>query len=99
MKQIRQGDVLFEKINAFPKGIKEKNKTIALGEATRHSHRFESENVLVFEDSNKQQFVDIREDSEIIHEEHENILIPKGKWKVVLQQEYDLTDGVRNVLD
>ena len=79
--------------------MKEKNKILAEGEATGHMHRFESPQALVFADSNGNQFVDLKEKSSLIHEEHSQIAVPKGKYKVVIQREVDLLGKVRQVMD
>lgn len=96
---IRQGDVLLERIDSLPKNIKEKDKVLALGEATGHSHRFESSTAKVFVDNNGKQFVETEQETELIHEEHENIVVPAGVWAVRQQREYDIQEGVRQVLD
>ncbi len=99
MKQIRQGDVLFEKIESLPEGLKEKDKVIALGEVTGHSHRFESENVNVFADKSGQQFCQLQKPAECVHEEHKNVTIPSGIWRVINARELDLSGEVRQVTD
>lgn len=100
VKLIRQGDVLLVEVSQLPKGLKEKDKTIAFGEATGHHHRFETEQVQVFVDGSEQQFVQVKKPSKLIHEEHQELEIPKGNFKVVLQREFDvLNDSVRKVMD
>ena len=96
----RQGDCLLIPIDKLPTEIKKKDKTIAYGEITGHHHRFESKSVQVFEDVSNNQFVQVESPSKLIHEEHKELEIPKGNYKVVLQREYDLvSDSVRNVMD
>lgn len=46
----RHGDVIFVKINELPNGKLDKTKTLALGEATGHSHRLEGEGQVIFFD-------------------------------------------------
>lgn len=99
INQIRQGDVLLERINEMPKNLKEKDKILAYGEVTGHKHLFDSGHVLVFENESKEQFVEAKQEAILKHEEHKAMTIPKGKWKVVLQREYDLLSGVRQVMD
>jgi len=100
MKFIRQGDVGLIRIDNLPNEIFEKDKVLALGEVTGHSHRFENNQVQVFADSQGQQFVDVKKKSKLIHEEHKHLDIPKGVYKVVIQREYDiLSDNIRQVLD
>ena len=95
----RQGDVGLLKIQEFPKGLNKKDNVLALGEVTGHSHRFESKQQLVFQDESGQQFVNLKQPQKLIHEEHAHLEIPKGKFKVVLQREFDLVEGIRQVLD
>jgi len=97
--KIRQGDVLLTKISKLPKGLVKKDKVIALGEVTGHSHRFESEAVCVFKDKKGKQYVDVQQEAELVHEEHENLQIPKGKYVVSPQREVDLLGQVRQVMD
>ncbi|MFW9927940.1 MAG: hypothetical protein ACFFD1_00950 [Candidatus Thorarchaeota archaeon] len=100
MKTYRQGDVLLVEINKLPKNLKEKDKTIAYGEITGHHHRFKSKQVQVFVDDENQQFVQIKKPSKLVHEEHSELEIPKGDFKVILQREYDiLEENIRQVLD
>ena len=99
MKKIyRQGDIALIPVKEFPANLNEKDKVIAVGESTNHSHRFESEQVSVFTDG-KQQFVNVKSPSRLIHEEHHELEIPSGKYKVVLQKEFDISQQVRQVLD
>lgn len=98
-EMFRQGDVLLVKIDKLPSGLKEKDKILAYGEVTGHRHQFSSEQVCVFENEQKQQFVDVQEDSPLLHEEHNIIQVPKGVYKVVLQREFDIIAGVRQVMD
>jgi len=97
---IRQGDVFLKKINELPKELKQKeDKIIAWGEVTGHKHRFESDNVLVLVDNEGKQYVDVKQESELVHEEHKNLVIPKGLYEVIIQRELDIIEGVRQVVD
>lgn len=99
---IRQGDVLLVKIKRLPSGLSKKNKILAYGEATGHHHRFNEldDNVIVFTDVSGRQFVQIfKQESELAHEEHENIKVRSGIWEVRLQREYDIVEGIKRVLD
>ena len=97
-KMWRQGDVLLRQIQTFPKGLKEKDKILAHGEVTFHTHRFEDEHTKVLTDGN-QQYVVLEQPAELIHEEHESLEIPKGVYEVVIQREYDVVEGARRVMD
>ena len=100
MKQIyRQGDILLISIESLPENLKEKDKTIAEGETHGHSHKFTSEQVQVFEDDSGNQFVEIQQESKLIHEEHAELAISEGTYFVVQQREFDILDGLSNVQD
>lgn len=97
---IRQGEVMLIRINEFPKKLKEKDKILAYGEITNHKHRFETNQVQVFADESGQQFVQVKKPSQLIHEEHQALEIPKGNYKVVLQREFDMVENfAKQVLD
>lgn len=97
--QIRQGDVLLEQISKLPKGLKQKDKILAYGETTGHKHQFVSELATVFEDKLRKQFVELKEQSILEHEEHTKIALPKGVYKVTIQREFDIVEGTRQVMD
>lgn len=82
----QQGDVLLFKVNKIPANLKErKDQTVAFGEVTGHSHRMKGK-AKVF-NKNKDTFVDVSEPSNIEHEEHKPIKIPKGKYKIKIVKE------------
>jgi hypothetical protein len=98
--QIRQGDVLLKRISKLPEDVTEKNKTIAYGELTGHHHRFENKEARVFRNDQGTQYVQLDLESELIHEEHENLMVPAGTYQVVIQRELDLMNQrIRNVVD
>jgi len=97
--KIRQGDVLLIEIDKLPANLIEKDKTLAYGEVTGHSHRFENSAVCVFKDAKEQQYVQVEEESTLIHEEHAYAQVPKGIYEVRIQREVDLLGEVRQVLD
>lgn len=99
MECYRQGDVMLVKITKLPSKLKEKDKILALGEVTGHKHQFRSNQVQVFADEQKQQFVKLHKPARLEHEEHQHLEIPKGVFKVVLQREFDILEGTRTVLD
>lgn len=99
-KMYRQGDLLIVQITRMPKGLEEKDKVLALGESTNHKHQFISPQVQVFRDNNNQQFIQVKQKSQLLHEEHAVLEVPRGRYKVVLQREFDiLSDQVRTVMD
>ena len=97
MKLARQGDVLLVEVATIPGGCKKKDLTIAYGEVTGHHHTFDSGECLV--SSTGQQYVQLENPANLTHQEHDTITFQPGKDKVVLQREYDLVEGVRQVMD
>lgn len=96
---IRQGDILLKKISKIPKGLKKReDKTIALGKVTGHHHSFNGL-VNIYGERGVEQYADVKQESVLEHQEHKHILIPKGKYKVIQQREFDLVEGVRSVTD
>ena len=96
---IRQGDVLLETVDEIPKGSKVKDdKILAYGEVTGHHHRFETPQVTVYAQGDTQYAV-VDKESTLMHEEHENLQVPKGIYKVKIQREFDLMTGIRQVYD
>lgn len=99
-KIVRQGDILLKPIEEFPSNLKKKDLVLAYGEATGHMHQFiDPMAVSVFESLSSQQFVDVIEDSMLTHQEHNDLLVPKGKYEVINQREVDLSEEIRRVID
>lgn len=97
-KIYRQGDVLLRQIREIPKGMPKKDEILAYGEVTGHKHRLMG-SVQVFGKIGEQQFADIEEETELVHEEHDTLKIPKGKYQVIQQREFDVVEGSRQVMD
>jgi hypothetical protein len=87
----RQGDLLIKKINKLPKKLKKRDSDIILeGEVTGHSHRIL--NGTIYERGwvgPGSLFIEAKENTQIIHEEHQSIEIPAGIYEVIRQREYD----------
>ena len=96
-ENIWQGDIGLKRIHELPMNLKEKNKILAYGEATGHHHSFSTAKVMV--DNNGNQFAVLEQPDTLNHQEHNPIIIPKGIYRVIRQREYDLTEGVRQVMD
>lgn len=94
----RQGDVLLRRVNEVNGTKVNHNGILAYGEVTGHKHVLSGLGVQFFESSG-QVAVEIPEVAELVHEEHEKLTIPKGKYEVIIQREFDLVEGVREVLD
>jgi hypothetical protein len=94
---IRHGDVNLIKIKTLPSGLKQKDNILAYGEITGHRHVINGEcKVMVDTDGN--QYVDC-EEATLSHEEHKQLQITKGFYRVVPAREIDLVGAVRQVMD
>lgn len=98
----RHGDVDILPIDTLPKGLKKaSNKVLALGEVTGHSHRFtENSLVDVFLASDGLKYLQVHQPSPLIHEEHNEIMILPGTYKVEIEREYSYEDEeLKKVVD
>lgn len=97
----QQGDVLLKKINSLPDGeIKKENKIIlAEGEATGHCHAMTGNLSVMKKDG--EVFVKVDgEQAEVIHQEHDAILIDPGIYKIEKVREYDhFAEEAREIAD
>ncbi len=100
-KKYRQGDCLLVEVKTFPEGLVKKNNVIAEGEVAGHFHKFPSDQVEVFENKEGQQYIQVNKTAaDLIHEEHDTLQVPKGKYQLVMQREFDVVEEVtRQVLD
>ena len=97
----RQGDVLIMPVKSIPQTKKVTNKvTLALGEVTGHHHTIECGAVGYADDeANLAEYFEVNSDTaELTHQEHDTIVIPKGKYRSVIQSEYT-PEAIRNVAD
>ncbi len=86
--QIRQGDLLFVKIERIPERVKKTDHLIlAEGETTGHMHQILTDTAELYEDGNVA-FLKVLSESEVVHEEHVTIILPKGFFKIIRQREY-----------
>jgi len=103
-KLFRQGDVLLERIDKLPKGVKNqrvKGKVVlAYGEVTGHHHAIHKGKVKVFRHPETQAtYIEVAEAiAALTHEEHAPILLDPGFYKVDIQREYS-PEEIRNVQD
>lgn len=98
MKFYRQGDVGLQQIDKLPKGLKViKSLVLVLGEATGHKHQLKTGRV--FQDDKGLMFLKLAKATELIHEEHQTIKLPKGFYSIIRQREYVMTDMVRTIVD
>jgi hypothetical protein len=104
MKQTtyRQGDVLLVKTRSTERkslvAATKGSRVLAYGEVTGHKHVLSGDRA-EFYDNQGTVLVNLPVGGELVHEEHSAIQLPKGTYKVVLQREHDLVQGVRAVMD
>ena len=99
----RQGDVLIERISTIPKTAK---KTVSIngriilahGEATGHHHSVDADAADWWKTEEGDQFVTVKEPTEVVHQEHAPIPLAPGKYRVRRQREYFPAE-IRNVAD
>lgn len=103
-KIYRQGDVMIKKVESasFKAASVKKNNVIAEGEVTGHAHRITHGEVKLYVNNLLESIgLSIVSDTAVIsHEEHEDIVLPKGDYDIKIQREYDwFAQEVRNVAD
>lgn len=100
----RQGDVLIVKVSSIPKGLKEIAReggkiVLAHGEATGHSHAIDMPSAkFVINEQTRERYLTLDKVGFLRHEEHAEIKLPAGKYKVIQQVEYTGRD-YRAVVD
>lgn len=101
--QLRQGDVMLERIAELPKNVKRVNAEngrliVARGEVTGHAHAVAEEMGEMYVDESGRIYLQIETETEIKHEEHAAIPLPPGVYVYTPQREYT-PDAIRNVAD
>ena len=87
----RQGDIFIARADSIPAAaIKQSSGVLAEGELTGHRHRVEQlDGVMVYEHRGEL-YLDVEgEQAAVVHEEHGTIPLPRGKYRVWRQREYD----------
>lgn len=91
----RQGDVLIVPVKQIPDGLKtvplENGRMVLMhGEATGHAHVIEGEAVFLAADLKEMEgrFLQVEAESTLVHDEHDAITIPSGRYEVRRQREY-----------
>ena len=87
----RQGDIFIASADLIPAAaIQQSTGVLAEGELTGHRHRVEQlDDVTVYE-HRSQFYLEVEgERTAVVHEEHGTIELPRGKYRVWRQREYD----------
>jgi len=101
MNIYRHGDVLLKQIKVLPENKKElKDKTLAYGEVTGHSHRFEDPAQIKRYAVDGKTYLEVLNTGTLIHEEHKPLIIEKGIYEQIAEREYDpFIESARTVID
>lgn len=105
-KTYRQGDVLITEVKHIPAGLKpiprEQGRVVlAHGEVTGHAHVIDSDHALFLgadlEDM-ADRFLRVEQECQVVHDEHDTIVLPPGDYRIVRQREYSPQE-IRRVTD
>jgi hypothetical protein len=103
MEAYRQGDVSIIAVSnpLAPKGRRIKEPVLARGELSGHAHRIVQGKVQLYQLATGLLYLRVlSEFAKLYHEEHEDIVLPRGDYEVRRQREFDWVGmGVRNVAD
>lgn len=97
----RQGDVLLVRVASLPLGAEQEKAddsiVLAYGEVTGHAHRISTAGASAYQWQGDR-LIEIREPSDLVHEEHAPIHLKPGVYKLVQQREYT-PERIRRVAD
>ena len=105
MKAYRQGDVSIMAVKGMPKKAKrvKGEPILARGEVTGHAHRMVEGKVRLYQLAGLLYLRVLSEFAKLYHEEHTDIVLPRGDYQINRQREYDwfstARGGVRYVAD
>ena len=105
-RQYRQGDVLLcaraeIPVTATPVSGDDDRVIVAFGELTGHAHAFAAHHARLFRDEpSGRSFVAIAKGgAALLHEEHDPIHVPEGRYELIRQREYATQQQPRYVAD
>lgn len=100
MLKFQQGDVIIRQIDYNIDGEELDHLTLAIGEASGHSHRITDGLAKLIIMDNLLHLKIFSESARLSHEEHNEIVLPKGNYIVRTVREYDpFEDEIRQVRD
>ncbi len=98
----RQGDIFIESVGTIPAhAVKQLDLVLAEGEATGHRHRVDvsSGSADLFAQGGQLFLRVLTDDANVVHDEHDTVVLPRGNYRVWRQREYDPTvHGSRRVV-
>lgn len=88
MRQARQGDLLFVRVDSIPEHREGRRVSpiLALGESTGHAHVVEDGTVRSVEYEGL--FVESTGKARVVHPEHETVELPEGTYRVIRQRQF-----------
>lgn len=101
----QQGDVCIFEVDGLPEGVtpvKPNNGvyTLALGEATGHSHTVCVDDCKMFESADHTLFMVVEKETEVRHQEHKRIKMKPKTYKIGIVREADpFTEEINKVRD
>lgn len=100
----QQGDVIITPvvIPTEAKPVEKSDRALAYGEVTGHSHRIKQETsgLVEFLKYQAKTYIRVTAEVELVHEEHNTIVLPPGDYQYAGTQEYDYdTEESRRVAD
>ena len=87
----RHGDVFIEAVKSIPKAAKQlPHCVLAEGEITGHCHEIrEPDTAELWRSGNSLYLRVLAKRATVIHQEHDEIQLPKGHYRVWIQREYE----------
>jgi hypothetical protein len=90
---ILHGDVIIERINSLPNDFnnykKVEDNCLAHGELTGHMHKLFGDEFELKEDTNNIKYLRLVKPIALRHQEHREITLPPGEYRIGIQREYD----------
>jgi len=102
MEAYRQGDVVVTKAEIPKEATLSNTVVLAEGEATGHAHRIAKGKAQIYYQAvlGLMYLRVLSDHATIGHEEHEDMVLPRGEYHVHVQREYDwFNEIVRRVVD
>jgi len=100
--QFRQGDVLIERVDVVPESATKQKPgervILAHGEVTGHAHEIDCDDAEAWKSGAETVAVAVKRPTELRHQEHAQIPLKRGTYRVVRQREYS-PEAIRNVAD
>ncbi len=99
MQTYRQGDVLLIKVNKLPISAKKQVKTLSIvlgeGETAGHRHEILETSKLESYRTTEGFYLDVQEETYLIHPEHDQVALLPGTYQVIRQVEFKRKENVR----